>query len=144
MYVDNNWNFISIDNKIEFQQRPNLPRWLRSRSCETISINQTNNFNNNMSEGQEGRAERIARYKEERRKQLAAQFGIKHNGDDNINRISKKDGPSSSSPQTVSTMGISDGVRSTRTSRLRAAAKLQDNLASQRNSLQLSSDVSIF
>lgn len=133
-----------LDNQTETEhprpnRKPHPPRWLRSRSCEPISINQTDHFDNNMSEGQEGRAERIARYKEERRKQLAAQFEAKHNADES-NKSARKDGGVSSSQSNAA--GAGEGVRSTRASRLRAAAKSQDNLASPKSALSLSSDVS--
>lgn len=65
--------------------------------------------------------ERIARYKEERRRQLAAQYGTQN---DPVTALSRKtrDGSHSSSS--------SEGPRTTRTSRLRAAVAAQNgNLA---------------
>lgn len=61
--------------------------------------------------------ERIARYKDERRKQLAAQYGTLN---DSIGALSRKtkDGSHSSSS--------SEGPRTTKTSRLRAAVAAQN------------------
>lgn len=73
-----------------------------------------------MSEGQESRAERIARYKEQRRKELAAQFNNIHSDPPTSQRRNSKDTNSSSS----------EGPRTTRTSRLRAAASAQENCSS--------------
>lgn len=79
------------------RSRSRLPRWLRPHSCGNLSDPSA------MSE--EGRAERVARYKEERRRQLAAQF---HND------ASKRNKDNSSS---------SEGPRTTRASRLRTAVQ---------------------
>ncbi|XP_063919951.1 uncharacterized protein LOC135134963 isoform X4 [Zophobas morio] len=95
------------------RSRSRLPRWLRPHSSGNLSDPTT------MSEGQESRAERIARYKEQRRRELAAQFNL-HNDPAVSPRRNSKDTNSSSS----------EGPRTTRTSRLRAAATAQENCSS--------------
>jgi hypothetical protein len=96
------------------RSRSRLPRWLRPHSSGNLSDPTT------MSEGQESRAERIARYKEQRRRELAAQFNT-HSDPPASHRRNSKDTNSSGS----------EGPRPTRTSRLRAAATTaQENCSS--------------
>ncbi|XP_044270482.1 uncharacterized protein LOC123015087 isoform X2 [Tribolium madens] len=94
--------------------RSRLPRWLRPHSSGNLSDPTI------MSEGQDSRAERIARYKEQRRKELAAQFNKIHIDSPTSQRRNSKDSNSSSS----------EGPRTTRTSRLRAAISSQENCSS--------------
>ncbi|XP_056635872.1 uncharacterized protein LOC130444644 isoform X1 [Diorhabda sublineata] len=75
-----------------------------------------------MTDNPETRNDRIARYKEERKRQLAEQFSNLHSPSRAIKKGSTKDGSSSSN---------SEGPRPTRASRLRAAALSQDNISSQ-------------
>ncbi|XP_018578013.1 supervillin-like, partial [Anoplophora glabripennis] len=80
-----------------------------------------------MSEKQESRAERVARYKEERRRQLAAQYGT-HEDTPIATRTRSKDTASSSS----------EGPRPTRASKLRAAALSGQDVAPQGRGLKVS------
>nr|XP_022920329.1 supervillin isoform X1 [Onthophagus taurus] len=80
---------------------PNFPVYL---SCDNEDQAEV------MSDNQESRAQRIARYKEERRRQLALQYGMPTEG---AGTTKKNNSTGSSS---------SDGPRTTRASRLRAAA----------------------
>ncbi|XP_064214700.1 supervillin isoform X3 [Tribolium castaneum] len=96
------------------RSRSRLPRWLRPHSSGNLSDPTI------MSEGQDSRAERIARYKEQRRKELAAQFNKIHIDSPTSQRRNSKDSNSSSS----------EGPRTTRTSRLRAAISSQENCSS--------------
>ncbi|RZC38334.1 supervillin, partial [Asbolus verrucosus] len=80
-------------------------------------------------EGTESRAERIARYKEQRRKELAAQFSSVHSDPTASHRRNSKDTNSSGS----------EGPRTTRTSRLRAAATAQESASSPSHVTKLNS-----
>ncbi|KAJ8963578.1 hypothetical protein NQ314_005538 [Rhamnusium bicolor] len=102
------------------RSRSRLPRWLRFHSVGSLR-----DHPEDMSENQESRAERVARYKEERRRQLDAQFGTHQ--DAIASRTRNKDATSSSS----------EGPRPTRASKLRAAALSQDNLSSQNQGIKL-------
>lgn len=81
----------------------------------------------NMSEGTETRADRIARYKEERRKQLAAQFS-------SISSVQQS--PAKRQTKDTNSSG-SEGPRTTRAFRLRAAAaqEIVATTAAQQNKL---------
>ncbi|XP_074029765.1 supervillin isoform X3 [Leptinotarsa decemlineata] len=94
------------DNRSTRRSRSRLPKWLWFHSVGSQLDQPTN-----MSESQEKRADRIARYKEERRRQLAAQFGTSQ--ETSTVKATGKDGGTSSS---------SEGPRPTRASRLRLAA----------------------
>ncbi|KAG5889512.1 hypothetical protein JTB14_008999 [Gonioctena quinquepunctata] len=90
------------------RSRSRLPRWLRFHSADSLLLQPRD-----MSENQDTRrSERIARYKEERRRQLAAQFGTSQ--DASASKTAGKDGGTTSSS--------SDGPRPTRASKLRLAA----------------------
>uniref|UniRef100_A0A6P7G785 Supervillin-like n=1 Tax=Diabrotica virgifera virgifera TaxID=50390 RepID=A0A6P7G785_DIAVI len=91
-----------------------------------------------MTDIQEERNERIARYKEERRRQLAEQFATHHSPSRTTRNVNgyNKDGGSSSN---------TEGPRPTRASQLRAAAALsQENISSQQVPASKSSEVSLY
>lgn len=100
---------MSVSEGVPFvRSRSRVPRWKKFRLLRSIS---------DIPAMSETSAERIARYKEERRRQLAAQFGTQN---DSFVGLSKKgrDGNNSSSS--------SEGPRTTKTSRLRAAVVAQN------------------
>ncbi|XP_050500586.1 supervillin-like isoform X2 [Diabrotica virgifera virgifera] len=113
---------LEIDEVAGFPQtrRPRLSKWLRFCSDGRL-LDQRRE----MTDNQEERNERIARYKEERRRQLAEQFATHHSPSRTTRNVNgyNKDGGSSSN---------TEGPRPTRASQLRAAAALsQENISSQ-------------
>ncbi|CAH1156175.1 unnamed protein product [Phaedon cochleariae] len=91
------------DKQSTRRSRSRLPRWLRFHSVGSLIDQSTD-----MSETPNTRAERIARYKEERRRQLAAQFGDAGKEGSPSRLPGGKDG--------------AEGPRPTRASKLRLAA----------------------
>lgn len=111
------------------RSRSRLPRWLRPHFCGSLSDPAAAAT---MSEGQQSRADRMARYKEERRRQLAVQFS---NNTTALTATTSKSNSKKTNNQKDAAAAVhsssSDGTapRTTRTSRLRAATKAssQDN-----------------
>ncbi|CAG9830419.1 unnamed protein product [Diabrotica balteata] len=111
-------------------RRPRLSKWLRFCSDGRLLVQRKE-----MTDNQEERNERIARYKEERRRQLAEQFATHHSPSRTTRNVNgyNKDGGSSSN---------TEGPRPTRASQLRAAAALsQENISSQQVQASKSSEL---
>ncbi|KAJ8925022.1 hypothetical protein NQ315_001188, partial [Exocentrus adspersus] len=109
------------------RSRSRLPRWLRFHSLGSLP----DQADDMAEKQQESRSDRVARYKEERRRQLAAQFGVQRpdaRGKDNA----------------AATSSSSEGPRPTRASKLRAAAALTSSSHEGRASKSTNVEVSIF
>lgn len=87
------------------------------------------------------RSDRIARYKEERRRELAAQFGPRSGNASSLSSSKIRLAKDSNSGGTSSG---SEGPRATRASRLRLAALSQDNVSSSQGTSRYASEVRRF